>query len=64
MIVILRKVNVIIRSEPATFPNYQQCVRVSVKLMMTTTAAQEGVISMQNYENVGQYLGRIYHHHL
>ena len=44
------------------FPNYQQCVRVSVKLMMTTTAAQEGVISMQNYENVGQYLRRIYHH--
>ena len=29
---------------------------------MTTTAAQEGVISMQNYENVGQYLRRIYHH--
>ena len=29
---------------------------------MTTIAAQEGVISMQNYENVGQYLRRIYHH--
>ena len=29
---------------------------------MMTTAAQEGVISMQNYENVGQYLRRIYHH--
>ena len=25
--------------------------------MMTMTAAQEGVISMQNYENIGQYLG-------
>lgn len=30
---------------------------------MTMTAAQEGVISMQNYENIGQYpQNRIYHH--
>ena len=59
MIVILGQVNVIIRSA-SKFPNYQQCVNSFRQINDDDHCTQERVISMQNYENVGQYqLGSI-----